>query len=298
VTEVIDPGADRVAEQIDLRSGDACVQGIAYLKGHGTENDFVLIPDRAGELDISAAQVRALCDRHAGIGGDGLLRIAPNPDGDGYFMDYRNADGSLAEMCGNGARVFAKFLYDAEWVPPGPFRFGTRGGERRAETAPDGQIRIEMGPTTVGRPAFTAARMTDGSWQRFAGAAVDVGNPHLVVVTDKALADFDLSIAPTFSAEQFPTGVNIEFHSVDGPDAVTMRVYERGVGETRSCGTGTVAVAAAYLASTGRDTGAVAVRVPGGRVQVTIEPGDSSLTGPAVIVGGGRLDPEWWSHQR
>ncbi len=281
----------------DLGSAGRPVQRLAYLKGHGTENDFVVIPDRTGELDISAAQVRALCDRHAGIGGDGLLRIAPNPDGNGYFMDYRNADGSLAEMCGNGARVFAKFLYDTGWVPPGPFRFGTHGGQRQAEARSDGQIRIVMGPATVGGTATAASRMADGSWLDLTGVAVDVGNPHLVVMTDRLLADFDLTVAPRFSADQFPIGVNIEFVTIDGPEMVSMRVFERGVGETRSCGTGTVAAAAAHLSATGRGQGSVVVNVPGGRVEVAISEGDSTLTGPAVIVGSGWLDPDWWSGQ-
>ncbi len=269
---------------------------IEFLKGHATENDFVLLPDRDGTLDLDAAQVRALCDRQAGIGGDGVIRICPSGEGDMFLMDYRNADGSLAEMCGNGARLFAHFLYTAGWVPPEPFAFLTRGGRREARRMADGDIAIGMGPARVGAPATTAAKLHDGSWRTFEGSAADVGNPHLVVRADLPLADLDLTVAPRYDAGAFPDGVNIEFVSAgSGPDAVSMRVFERGVGETRSCGTGTVAVAATHLAAAGRTAGEVAVTVPGGVVRVRIDADDSTLTGPAVIVAHGQLDPGWWS---
>ncbi len=267
---------------------------IAFLKGHGTENDFVLLPDPDNILDVDAAQVRALCDRRAGIGGDGVIRVAPSGDGDRFLMDYRNADGSPAEMCGNGARVFAHFLYTAGWVPPGPFTFVTRGGLRNARRTADGAIAVGMGPVLVTGPATTGARLTDGEWITCTGVTVDVGNPHLVVMTDLALDDLDLTVAPRYDATAFPSGVNIEFVSVQSPTAVAMRVFERGVGETRSCGTGTVAVAAAHLAARGLTSGEVTVTVPGGVVTVTVDPTDSTLTGPAVIVAAGELNEEWW----
>jgi diaminopimelate epimerase len=269
---------------------------LVFFKGHGTENDFVLLPDRDGTLDLDAAQVRALCDRRAGVGADGVIRIAPSGEDDLFLMDYRNADGSPAEMCGNGARVFAHFLFTAGWVPAGQLTFLTRGGRRQAHRLDDGTIAVEMGPARVGGVATTAARLHDGSWQTFEGVAADVGNPHLVVRTDLPLADLDLTVAPRYDAGAFPDGVNIEFVAPgDTADAVTMRVFERGVGETRSCGTGTVAVAAAHLAAAGRTAGEVTVTVPGGVVQIRIDPTGSTLTGPAVIVAEGRLDPGWWA---
>ncbi|MEO5833846.1 MAG: diaminopimelate epimerase [Nakamurella sp.] len=267
---------------------------ITFLKGHGTENDFVLLPDPDGTLEVNAAQVRALCDRRAGIGGDGVIRITPSGDGDRFLMDYRNADGSLSEMCGNGARLFAHFLYTAGWVPPGRFTFVTRGGLREAHQVDGGDIAIGMGPVTVGAVSTTAALLTNGTWQTFEGVAADVGNPHLVVLTDLALDDLDLSVAPRYDAAAFPAGVNVEFVRVHAPDAVAMRVFERGVGETRSCGTGTVAAAAAQLAARGLTSGDVTVTVPGGAVRVTIDPVDSTLTGPAVIVASGEIDAAWW----
>src|SRR3954471_14689548 len=105
--------------------------GVPFVKGHGTENDFVLLPDRDGSLTVTEAQVRALCDRRAGLGGDGVIRVAPSGNG-GFFMDYRNADGSYAQMCGNGARLFARFLVDIGWEEAGSFSFETRGGRRTA----------------------------------------------------------------------------------------------------------------------------------------------------------------------
>jgi diaminopimelate epimerase len=269
--------------------------GVPFVKGHGTENDFVLLPDLKGTLEVTPAQVRAMCDRHAGLGADGVIRVAPAASGGpaGFVMDYRNADGSLAEMCGNGARLFARYLVDAGWAPAGRLTFETRGGIRTAEVPPVGDVTIEMGPARLGETSSTKL-----SGLEISGVAVDVGNPHLVCLTDVDLSALDLDRAPGFDPAVFPQGVNIEFVTVLGTDRVAMRVHERGVGETRSCGTGTVAVAAAYLASTGRRTGTVQVGVPGGAVRVSIGQDDSTLTGPAVVVASGMIDREFWDGHR
>jgi diaminopimelate epimerase len=269
--------------------------GIPFLKGHGTENDFVLLPDPAGTLIVTSGQVRAICDRHAGIGADGVIRVAPAAQGTGaaFVMDYRNADGSLAQMCGNGARLFARYLVDAGWAPPGRVVFETRGGTRTADVPATGDVTIQMGP--VRRGGRSSAQLKD---VEIAGIAVDVGNPHLACLTDVELATLDLGIQPAFDPAVFPEGVNIEFVTVLAADLIAMRVHERGVGETRSCGTGTVAAAAAYLASTGRGTGSVTVRVPGGSVCVTIADDDSTLTGPAVLVASGTIDADFWDRHR
>ncbi len=265
--------------------------GPPFLKGHGTENDFILLPDPDDTLDLTGNRVRALCDRHAGLGGDGVIRVAPAADGQ-FFMDYRNADGSAAEMCGNGARLFARYLVDAGWAPAGRIPFATRGGTRVAHVPVSGDVSVEMGPATLGVPSRAMLGGLDVK-----GVAVDVGNPHLVCldVRDEVdLAALDLTRPPAFDRDIFPRGVNIEFVTIVDQDEVSMRVHERGVGETRSCGTGTVAVAAAYLARSGRTAGRVGVRVPGGRVSVDITPGAAMLTGPAVIVAAGRIDPRFW----
>jgi diaminopimelate epimerase len=200
-------------------------------------------------------------------------------------MDYRNADGSVAEMCGNGVRLFAKYLVDAGLEPLSQFAIGTRAGDRWVEVHPDGTVTVHMGPVRVsGRSAATVSDVDHP------GVAVDVGNPHLVCILDSGLDELDLAVQPGFDPTMFPNGVNIEFAVPGDPGHVRMRVYERGVGETRSCGTGTVAVAAAVLAHPGK----IVVDVLGGTVHVTIDENDSTLTGPAVFTARGELDPTWW----
>lgn len=274
------------------------MQRWSFAKGHGTENDFVLIPDRESLLDLSPAQVRAICDRRRGIGADGLLRVVKarhidDWDGDGslWFMDYRNADGSVAEMCGNGLRVFARYLLDEGLVAATSIPIATRTGLLEATALPDGRIRVSMGPVGFGRTAVT---VTTADSRQFASTTVDVGNPHAVCFVDD-LEQLSLGLAPAWSpAEAFPRGVNIEFVRSLAERHVAMRVYERGVGETRSCGTGTVAAAAAAAAREHPDGfGApltYRVDVPGGTVEVELGAEQAHLTGPAVIVARGELN--------
>jgi diaminopimelate epimerase len=276
---------------------------IAFLKGHGTENDFVLLPDPDGVLDLTDERVRALCDRRRGIGADGVLRVvrtkalpdAPDGiDGDVWFMDYRNADGSIAEMCGNGVRVFARYLHDAAMVDGPEFPVGSRAGLRPAVVHADGSVSVDMGPV---RRLGDSIAIVAGS--TFPGIGIDVGNPHLACVLDSVdLDSLDLTVQPGFDEELFPNGVNVEFVAPVGPDEIHLRVHERGVGETRSCGTGTVAATAAALQSQGLTTGSVTVHIPGGTVHVTITETSSTLTGPAVFVASGELDQAWWDAQR
>ncbi|MFD4640395.1 diaminopimelate epimerase [Lentzea sp. NPDC058436] len=262
-----------------------------FVKGHGTENDFVVLPDLDDQLDLTVARVQALCDRQRGLGADGVLRVVrtATPSGGKWFMDYRNADGSIAEMCGNGLRVFARYLVDAGHQPQGEFVVGTRAGDRTVTTHPDGSVTNDMGPARV---TGTSIAAVDGAG--IGGFAVDVGNPHLACVTDVPVESFDLTVPPGFDPVMFPHGVNVELINVIGDNALRMRVYERGVGETRSCGTGTVASVASWLSGQGRTTGEATVEVLGGRVRVTIEPTTSTLTGPAVLVARGELDKSWW----
>ncbi|WP_143230872.1 diaminopimelate epimerase [Actinosynnema sp. ALI-1.44] len=274
------------------------MRDIEFLKGHGTENDFVVLPDLDGTLDLTAARVRALCDRNRGIGADGVLRVvkgaavenAPSDvDPEGWFMDYRNADGSIAEMCGNGLRLFAAYLVDAGLVDAGDFVVGTRSGAKPVRTHEDGSVTLHMGPARVfGRSQATV------SGEAYPGVAIDVGNPHLACLIDSDPADLDLTVPPGHDPVLFPHGVNVELFRRKGPDAIQMRVHERGVGETRSCGTGTVAAVAALLHMVNEPTGASYVDVLGGRVRVEITEDGSTLTGPAVLVARGQLDPRWW----
>lgn len=268
------------------------------MKGHGTENDFVVLPDPDGHLKLTEPRVRALCDRQRGLGADGVLRVVraaavlDAPAGlpaDAWFMDYFNADGSVAEMCGNGVRVFARYLVNAGWVDPGELEVGTRAGLRSVIAHADGEVTVDMGPAVVFGHSSTSC-----TGQVFDGLAIDVGNPHLACVTEADLAALDLTSAPAYDTALFPNGVNVEFVYRAGDDRADMRVFERGVGETRSCGTGTVAAAVAALRSAGQDTGERFVRVPGGTVRVQVRADTTTLTGPAVLVARGSLDADWW----
>jgi diaminopimelate epimerase len=281
---------------------------VDFVKGHGTENDFVLLPDTDARLELTDERVRALCDRHRGLGADGVLRVLPVdrvaallPDVDvsdstaDWFMDYRNADGSIAEMCGNGVRVFARYLVTAGLAGAGEFSVATRAGDKAVLVPahdPAGTVTVGMGKAVVtgGSTATLAGRI-------FPGVVVDVGNPHLACVFDPATVDItelDLTAAPGHDTTVFPHGVNVEFVNDLAPGTLRMRVHERGVGETRSCGTGTVAVVAAALHLAGETEGERTVLVPGGQVVVTVSADDSTLTGPAVLVATGELSSDWW----
>lgn len=265
-----------------------------FAKGHGTLNDFVLVLDADDHHPLDAETVRWLCDRRAGIGGDGLLRAVkaasvPEWDGDPalWFMDYRNADGSIAEMCGNGLRVFVRHLLELGLVAPGAVQIATRAGLRTAWPQPDGRITVDVGRATV---------VDQPTWVEIAGRrcraiTVDVGNPHAVVVLadQLALAGLDLSRQPGFDSQVYPSGTNIEFVVPRDDHDLQMRVHERGVGETMSCGTGVVAAAAAHLAGLGQPTGTVHVSVPGGDLNVEQTQERAYLTGPAVVVAHGSV---------
>jgi diaminopimelate epimerase len=211
-------------------------------------------------------------------------------------MDYRNADGSVAEMCGNGLRVFARYLVDAGLAAPGEWDEATRAGLRRVTLGPSGDVTTEMGPAELLGPAEASL-----AGAVFPGERVSVGNPHLACRVDGPIAALDLTRAPGFDPETFPDGVNVEFFRVVGDRHLEMRVFERGSGETRSCGTGTVAVAAtaARLGSADGDRpgerGASewTVDVLGGRVTVAFDGSAARLTGPAVLVAEGETRPGW-----
>jgi len=271
-----------------------------FTKGHGTENDFVVLLDRDGVLDLTPAVARFLCDRRAGIGGDGVLRAVfrshmgelagPTAEAEGavWFMDYRNADGSVAEMCGNGVRVFARFLLD-QCVATGPvIPIATRAGVRTATIQRDGQIKVAMGPVQVG-PDPVRVRTADG--QEFSAVPADVGNPHAVsFCTD--LERLSLHTAPTYDTAAFPEGVNLEFVERLGAGHLAMRVFERGSGETRSCGTGVVAAAAVARSievNSASGPAVYRVDVPGGVVTVELDTDQAYLTGPAVLVAHGEV---------
>ena len=278
----------------------------AFTKGHGTENDFVIVPDLEGALDLMPSQVALLADRRAGIGGDGVIRVVPTAQATErdvlaqagaakWFMDYRNADGSAAEMCGNGTRVFAAYLRREGLETADEFTIATRAGTKQVRFEPDGVIAVNLGPwrfadvADAGDDGIDALVHLDGH-EPFSAVSLDLGNPHTVVALPESvdLNRLDLSRAPVVNPTP-PQGTNVEFVRPHGLGHISMRVYERGVGETRSCGTGACAAALAtrFWAGEGAPD-AWTVDVPGGRLRVTALPGQEvELAGPAVLVADG-----------
>ncbi|MDP9981321.1 diaminopimelate epimerase [Pseudarthrobacter oxydans] len=304
-------------------TGDtAALSGLKFSKGHGTGNDFVLLADPNGTLAVTPEQVAALCDRHRGIGGDGLIRAVPSrllPEGQelltehpdaAWFMDYRNGDGSLSEMCGNGVRVFVHFLIAEGLVelPAGEsLTIGTRGGAKTIVRTAAGYA-VDMGPWEFIFPGEATARAMDslvsatGLEVARPALSVSMGNPHTVVALAE-LAELEATqlFTPPHVDPTPPRGTNVEFvvpseplvH--DGVGTITMRVHERGVGETQSCGTGACAAAVAIRHWAGQGAPDVwSVHVPGGVVGVKFFLGAEGhehveLSGPAVIVATGTL---------
>lgn len=289
------------------------MQRIEFTKGHGTGNDFVIVEDPDGALDLSPGQVASLCDRHFGVGADGLLRAVRSAALDEpiahaaaeyaeWFMDYRNADGSVAEMCGNGIRVFARYLLErglATLDDAGVLRIGTRAGVKDVVESEDGYA-ADLGVWGLsGGDPVVHARNLDVARP---GLGIDVGNPHVVVLLAEAeeLAALDLGPAPVLDPAP-STGANVEFVVpeeplvVDGVGRIRMRVHERGSGETLSCGTGVVAAALAtrYYAGSGA-TDEWQVDVSGGRLGVHVELREDGehawLSGPAELVYRGEIE--------
>ncbi|GAB3585260.1 diaminopimelate epimerase [Calidifontibacter terrae] len=278
-----------------------------FVKGHGTQNDFVLVPDLDGSRDLSLRQVAFLADRRAGIGGDGVIRVAPisaaptevrdaSPAAR-WFMDYRNSDGSAAEMCGNGTRVFAAFLIEEGLETADTFAIATRAGQKQITRVADG-FATDLGPWRLSREVEANERGMDsvvqviGAPDPLPALSLDLGNPHTVVAlpTQFDLSGLDLTTAPRVD----PTpekGTNVEFVRAIEHGHISMRVHERGVGETRSCGTGAAAAALATWWWGGQPADQLdwIVDVPGGRLGVHIAADQVALSGPAELVARGTV---------
>ena len=250
--------------------------------GHGTHNDFFVFFDPDDQLVITQPQVAALCNRQTGIGSDGIIRIVKNETGK-WFMDYRNADGSLAEMCGNGIRVMARYLVEKGHQKEGIFAIDTRAGIKHLRVPADDDISVNMGK--VYDENETVEATVNGV--TYSGYNINVGNPHAAVFIDDLETLGSLEVAPTvFPASSYPEGVNVEFIQILPNHEVKMRVHERGSGETQSCGTGTCAVAMAATMKSGESLPSRwVIYPPGGRLVVDIDGhANATLTGPAVMV--------------
>ncbi len=258
--------------------------------GHGTENDFVIVYDPNQKLELNPEQISKICNRKTGLGADGLIRVVdenfPRLEGNNpkWFMDYRNQDGSLAEMCGNGIRVMARFLVKNKLQPAGIFSINTRAGRKFLSVPEYDEISVNMGKVEL----VDEGVEVESNGHLFSnGLNISVGNPHAVVQVDDMEMIKDLTQAPKVSpAYQFPDGVNVEFIEFVGEQEVKMRVHERGVGETKSCGTGVCAVGLAATIFSGKNLPVTwLVNPPGGKLKVEIDRDSNAvLTGPAVLI--------------
>lgn len=274
---------------------------LTFTKMHGLGNDFVVIEDLSNTWDLAPEAVAWLCDRHFGIGGDGLILVRRSARaGAEYYMHYYNADGSLAEMCGNGIRCFAKYLVDRELIASDvtDLAIDTLGGLKQVTVVRGADSLMEVATVDMGEPILAPAAIParfDGdavldaplstTYGDVAVTLVSMGNPHAVLWVD----DVDEAPVETLGPEievhdRFPHHTNVEFVQVLAPDRVRMRVWERGVGETLACGTGACAVTVA-AALTGRTGRSVTVELLGGELEIVwAEDGRVRMTGSATEV--------------
>lgn len=278
---------------------------LQFTKGHGTGNDFVLLMDKVGQLSLSEAEIKRICDRNFGIGADGLIVARPTRGSEveelldeepaaQWFMDYRNRDGSKAEMCGNGIRVFARYLIEnslAEITPGSTLPIATRAGIKDLTQTATG-FAVDLGPWTISEEEVLVRAY--GLPVARPGLHVDLGNPHVVVALadSSELADLELYKAPLLDPEPM-AGANVEFVVpsdpliTEGVATLSMRVHERGVGETLSCGTGVAASAIAIRHWAGGTQNNWRVLVPGGELAVKMfaaEDGEHvAISGPAEL---------------
>jgi diaminopimelate epimerase len=255
--------------------------------GHGTHNDFVLVFDPENKILFTPEQIKKICDRKVGIGSDGFIKII-KVDG-AWFMDYSNSDGSVAEMCGNGIRVMARYLTDRGYQASGIYAINTRDGRKFLSVPDEGDISVNMGKVTQINGVVSVIQNS----KTFVGLNIDVGNPHAVVFTDDLETVGDLKKSPAVLPEDaYPEGVNIEFVEILDNGEIKMRVFERGVGETQSCGTGICAVALAATIKTNKTLPIKwVINPPGGRLVVEIDGhSNATLTGPAVLFKDVELD--------
>lgn len=261
-------------------------------KGHGTGNDFLILSDPSNEHALSARLVRRLCDRRTGVGADGVLRVVPaeyqmTDVGAEWFMDHWNSDGTVGIMCGNGARVFARYLVDRGLAEAGRLQIATRGGVRRVEVPQTGDVRVDMGPALMRGACWV--RMLDQTYPAF---AVAMPNPHAVVLLEPGSVLPDRLPVPQVDPQMFPDGANVEFVEYRGDGTARLRVYERGSGETMSCGTGACASAAVLVDHLSAPQ-TIRIDVDGGSLGIRVGP-SVQMTGPAELVADLTISQRLW----
>ena len=276
---------------------------IEFTKYHGLGNDFILIDNRhSSEPVITAEQAVEMCDRHFGIGADGVIFALPAQNGTDYTMRIFNSDGSEPEMCGNGIRCLAKFIADLEGSDAKTeYRIHTGAGVIITELRSDGQVKVDMGvprllaaeiPTTLAAPDAKVIdvliEVADKSWSV---TCVSMGNPHCITFVEDVSAIALETVGPQFEHHQaFPQRTNTEFIQIIRRDYVKMRVWERGAGVTLACGTGACAAVVAGVL-TGKCDRATSVELPGGVLEIEWAEvsGRIYMTGPAQQVFTGLI---------
>lgn len=278
---------------------------LEFTKMHGLGNDFIVVDDLDDVLDIPADKIAELCDRNFGVGADGMIFVRPATDSSAHaYMHYYNADGSQAEMCGNGIRCFAKYLIDKRLVPSEARRLyvQTMGGVRSIDVQVDESGMMSAARVDMGQPKFApkdipstfegdlvfqqSIETSEGS---FDVTALSMGNPHAVIWVDDLDTAPVLTVGPLIEVhERFPAKTNVEFAQIIHPSRIRLRVWERGVGETQACGTGACATAVAAVLASATDE-RVTVELPGGELLIEWQQGGTVfMTGPATHVFEGR----------
>jgi diaminopimelate epimerase len=282
---------------------------VEFVKYHGLGNDFILVDNRQqSEPKLTPEQAAKLCDRHFGIGADGVIFALPGQADTDYTMRIFNADGSEPEMCGNGIRCMARFLAELEVADgqaptlPRAYRVHTLAGLITPELQPDGQVKVNMGkprllaqeiPTTLAAPDDKVVNQTlhvaDQDWLV---TCVSMGNPHCITFVEDAAAIALETLGPQFEHHpSFPQRTNTEFIEVVRPDYLKMRVWERGAGITLACGTGACASLVAGVL-TGRCDRRATLELPGGPLEIEWSDIDQNvyMTGPAEYVFAGQAN--------
>jgi diaminopimelate epimerase len=286
---------------------------VRFAKYNGIGNDFVMLADPDDRITLTPQIVRRLCDRRFGVGGDGVIRVAPGDDGTELFMDYYNSDGSVGEMCGNGIRCLAVFARREGLTASGEIVVGTRSGPKVVVVRNDGYIRVDMGPpefhpagipvVAEGHDALHHRLSLEGKTEKggsIEAACLSMGNPHAVLFVDEPATAPVASLGPLLEHhEAFPHRTNVEFVHVEAAGRIRMRVWERGVGETLACGTGACAAAVAARCLKGTNAH-VSVELPGGRLDVDWDGSVENsrpvyLTGPALQNFDGVIDLKEYS---